>query len=61
MNTEPGTNNSATADDGDELDPTEAAAILDQATRQAQRKFDPTPPWRLVVMALVALLAFGAL
>jgi hypothetical protein len=61
MNTEPGTNNSATADDSDELDPTEAAAILDQATRQAQREFDPTPPWRLVVMALVALLAFGAL
>ena len=61
MNTEPGTNNSATADDSDELDPTAAAAILDQATRQAQREFDPTPPWRLVVMAFVALLAFGAL
>jgi hypothetical protein len=60
MNTEPGTNNSATADD-DKLDPTEAAAILTQATRQAQREFDPTPPWKLVVMAFVALLAFGAL
>ena len=60
MNTEPGTNNSATADD-DKLDPTEAAEILTQATRQAQREFDPTPPWKLVVMGFVALLAFGAL
>ena len=60
MNTEPGTNNPATADD-DELDPSQAAAILAQATRQAQREFDPTPPWKLVIMAFVALLAFGAL
>jgi hypothetical protein len=61
MNTEPDTNNSATADDSDELDPTQAAAILAQATRQATLEFDPTPPWRLVAMAFVALLAFGAL
>jgi len=60
MDTEPGANSSATADD-DELDPTEAVAILTQATRQAKRQFDPTPPWKLVVMAFVALLAFGAL
>lgn len=60
MNAEPGTNNSATADD-DKLDPAEAAAILTEATRQAQREFDPTPPWKLVAMALVALLAFGAI
>ena len=60
MNTEPDTNNSATADDN-ELDPTQAAAILAQATRQAKLEFDPTPPWRLVAMAFVALLAFGAI
>ena len=60
MNTEPDTNTSATTGD-DQLDPTEAAAILTQATRQAQREFDPTPPWKLVVMGFVALLAFGAL
>ena len=61
MNTEPDTNTSATTGDGDELDPTEAAAILGQATRQAKLEFDPTPPWKLVAMAFVALLAFGAI
>ena len=61
MTTEPGTNNSATADNGDELDPAQAAAILAQATRQAKLEFDPTPPWRLVLMAFVALLAYGAI
>jgi hypothetical protein len=61
MNTEPGTDNSATADDRDELDPTQAAAILAQATRQAKLQFDPAPPWRLVAMAFVALLAYGAI
>ena len=60
MNTEPGTNSSATADD-DKLDPAEAAAILTQATRQAKLEFDPTPPWKLVAMAFVALLAFVAI
>lgn len=60
MNTEPGTNTSATADD-DKLDPAAAAAILAQATRQAKLEFDPTPPWRLVVMGFVALLAYGAI
>jgi hypothetical protein len=61
MTTEPGTNNSATADNGDELDPAQAAAILALATRQAKLEFDPTPPWRLVLMAFVALLAYGAI
>jgi hypothetical protein len=61
MNTEPDTNTSAATDDGDELDPTAAAAILAQATRQAKLEFDPTPPWWLVAMAFVALLAFGAI
>lgn len=61
MNTEPGTGNSATADGGDELDPAQAAAILAQATRQAKAEFDPTPPWRLVVVAFVVLLAYGAI
>ena len=61
MTAEPGTNNSATADNGDELDPAQAAAILALATRQAKLEFDPTPPWRLVLMAFVALLAYGAI
>jgi len=60
MNTEPGTDNPATTDDG-ELDPAAAAAILAQATRQAKLEFDRTPPWRLVAMAFVALLAYGAI
>jgi hypothetical protein len=61
MTTEPGTGSSATADDNDELDPAQAAAILAQATRQAKLEFDRTPPWRLVVIALVVLLAYGAI
>lgn len=61
MDTEAGTGNSATADDPDELDATQAAAILAQATRQAKLEFEPTPPWRLVVIAFVVLLAYGAI
>lgn len=59
MDTEPGANSSATADD-DELDPTEAVAILAQATRQAKRQFDPTPPW-LDLGTSLAIMSAGAI
>lgn len=61
MTTEPGTDNSAAAENSDELDPAQAAAILAQATQQAKREFDRPPPWQLVVIAFVVLLAYGAI
>jgi hypothetical protein len=41
MNETHDTNETATADNGGELDPQEAATLLEQTKRQAQRKFDP--------------------
>jgi hypothetical protein len=50
---------STDADDG--LDPQAAAAILDQAGRQAKRALDPNPPLKTLAAAAVALLAYGTL
>jgi hypothetical protein len=50
----------AVPDDGRELDPREAAALLDQTTRRAQRQLDLHPPLLMLVAALVVLLAYGA-
>jgi hypothetical protein len=44
MNETRDTNETATADDGGELDHQQAARLLDQTTRDAQRQFDTTPP-----------------
>jgi hypothetical protein len=43
------------------LDPHEAAAMLDQATQQARRRFQPNPPLLNVFRAFVVLIAFGGL
>ncbi len=43
------------------LDPHEAAAMLDQATQRARRKFQPNPPLLNVFRAFVVLAAFGSL
>jgi hypothetical protein len=50
---------STDADDG--LDPQAAAAILDQAGRQAKRAFDPNPPLKTLAAAAIALLAYGTI
>ncbi len=50
----------ATADSND-FGPREAAALLDQATVQARRQFEPDPPWLLAIRAGLALIAYGAL
>lgn len=42
------------------LDPREAARLLDQARRQAQRGLDFRTPWLTLLAAAVALVAFGA-
>ena len=47
--------------EGASLDPREAAKILEQATKQARRQFDPHPPLAVVVGAAgVFLFGYGA-
>jgi hypothetical protein len=50
----------ATDDEGGELDPREAAALLEQSTRQAERQFEIQPPLLLVAAAVTVLVAYGA-
>ncbi len=42
------------------FDPRQAAALLDQTTQQARRRFEPSPPWLLVTRAVMVLAACGA-
>jgi hypothetical protein len=53
--------NETVTDNESPLDPQEAAALLDQATQQARRKFQPNPPMLNVFRAFVVLVAFGGL
>ncbi len=43
------------------FDPQQAAALLDQTTRQARRQLEPSPPWLLVIRAVLVLAALGAI
>ncbi len=52
---------STTANDGDGLDPREAARLLDEAKRDARRQFSLSPPWITVAGGAVILVAYGAL
>jgi hypothetical protein len=61
MNEEHDTSETATVDESRELDPREAAALLEQTTRRAQREFDIRPPLLMVVGSVVVLVAYGAL
>ena len=59
-----GTHNSdqtTLANDHDELDPSEAARLLDQAERDAKRQFNLSPPWTTTGVGAVILVAYGAL
>jgi hypothetical protein len=58
MNPTPDT---TTAGNGGSFDPQQAAALLDQTTQQARRKFQPSPPWLLVTRAVMVLAALGAI
>ena len=49
-----------TAGNGGNFDPRQAAALLDQTTRQARRQMEPAQPWLLVIRAIVVLAVFGA-
>ncbi len=50
----------ATEADEDDLDPRAAAALLDQTTRQAKRRFELQSPIVTLVAAVTVLLAYGA-
>jgi hypothetical protein len=51
----------AVPDNGGDLDPREAAALLDQTTRRAERQLDLHPPLLMLVASLVVLIAYGAI
>ena len=55
------TPDTATAGNGGTFDPQQAAALLDQTTRQARRKFAPSPPWLLATRAVLVLAALGTI
>ncbi len=55
------TPDTTTAGNGGPLGPEQAAALLGQATQQARRKFQPSPPWLLVTRAVMVLAALGAI
>ena len=49
-----------TADKSGELDPREAAALLEQTTRRAEHEFDLRPPLLMLAAAVTVLIAYGA-
>ena len=46
---------------GGDFGPRQAAALLDQASAQARRRFAPSPPWLLATRAAAVLAALGAI
>lgn len=55
------TSDTAAAGNGGTFGPEQAAALLDQTTQQARRKFQPSPPWLLATRAVLVLAAIGAI
>ena len=55
------TSDTTAAGNGGTLGPEQAAALLDQTTQQARRKFQPSPPWLLATRAVMVLAALGAI
>jgi hypothetical protein len=49
------------ADNGSDFDPQQAAALLNQTTRQARRELEPYPVWQLATRAATALIGYGAI
>jgi hypothetical protein len=49
-----------TAGSGGAFDPREAAALLNQTSREARRQFEPAQPWLLSIRAVLVLAALGA-
>ena len=48
-----------TTGNGGTFDPQQAAALLDEATRQARRQLRPSPPWLLTTRAVLVLATLG--
>jgi hypothetical protein len=46
--------------EGEALDPREAAALLEEATKQAQQRFDLRPTFMIFAAAVTVLIAYGA-
>jgi hypothetical protein len=59
MNPTPDT--TASAGNGGNFDPQQAAALLNQTSQQARRQLAPSPPWLLATRAVAVLLALGAI
>ncbi len=55
------TGHTTSPDDGDGLDPREAARLLAQTEREARRQFNLSPRWVSAVMGVVILVAYGSL
>jgi hypothetical protein len=51
----------APAGDDATFDPQQAAALLGETTRQAQRRLAPSPPWLLATRAVLVLATCGAI
>src|SRR5690242_11876298 len=45
---------------GAAMDPREAALLLEQTGKRARRQLEPSPPWLLVLRAVLVLAACGA-
>jgi hypothetical protein len=57
----PAPDSTTSAGNGGNFDPRQAAALLDQTTHQARRKFAPSPPWLLAIRAIAVLAALGGI
>ncbi len=60
MDGTPDANETTTAADGGEFGPRQAATLLEQTKRQAQREFDLRPPLLTLIRAAVTLAGYGA-
>jgi hypothetical protein len=54
------TSDTATAENGGNFGPHQAAALLDQTAQQARRQLAPSPPWLLATRAVAVLGVCGA-
>jgi hypothetical protein len=50
-----------TGNNGNDFDPQQAAALLNQTTQQAKSQLEPFPPWLVAIRAFLALIAYGAI
>jgi hypothetical protein len=61
MNGQDDARETATTDEGDPLDPSAAAALLEQTRKRAQRGFDIRPPLAMLLGAVLVLVDYGGI